>query len=113
MCLRAPASSPASCALAPAQAALCYTGDVFQGESGARGRDYRYKLDYYLRLARAFTAAGAHVLSIKDMAGLLTPQSTSLLVGALRREYPAVPIHVHTHDTLGECASNSVNRGTL
>ena len=52
--------------------------------------------------------AGAHVLAVKDMAGLLTPQSATLLVGALRREFPDVPIHMHTHDTAG-----TVSRWTL
>jgi pyruvate carboxylase len=87
------------------EAAVCYTGDVYQGESGGRGRDYKYKLEYYLTLARAFVEAGSHVLSVKDMAGLLTPQSATLLIGALRKEFPTVPIHVHTHDTLGEARS--------
>ena len=45
--------------------------------------------------------AGAHVLAVKDMAGVLTPQSATLLIGALRAEFPEVPIHVHTHDTAG------------
>ena len=69
---------------------MCYTGDVFQGELGARGRDYKYKLDYYLNLARQFVDAGAHVLSVKDMAGLLSPQSTDMLISALRKEFPQV-----------------------
>jgi pyruvate carboxylase len=83
------------------EAAICYTGDVFAGEHGKRGKDYKYKLDYYLNLARDLVKAGTHVLSIKDMAGLLTPQSAKLLIGALRKEFPDLPIHVHTHDTMG------------
>jgi len=83
------------------EAAICYTGDVAQGEAGARGKDYKYKLDYYLTLARALVEGGTHILAVKDMAGLLTPQSARLLVGALRREFPSTPIHVHTHDTMG------------
>ncbi len=85
------------------------------------GKDYKYKLEYYLNLARKLVEAGTHVLSVrttylsaklwhsywrlrvqvKDMAGLLTPQSAKLLIGALRREFPDMPIHVHTHDTAG------------
>jgi pyruvate carboxylase len=44
---------------------------------------------------------GAHVIAIKDMAGLLKPEAAALLVGTLRKEFPHVPIHVHTHDTAG------------
>lgn len=83
------------------EAAMSYTGDVFHGEAGRRGADYKYKLEYYLSLGRLFSEAGAHVLCVKDMAGLLTPQSATLLIGALRAEFPAMPIHVHTHDTAG------------
>lgn len=54
-------------------------------------------------------AAGTHVLAIKDMAGLLTPQSAAMLVGALRAEFPALPIHVHTHDTLGTGVASMVS----
>lgn len=45
--------------------------------------------------------AGSHVLCVKDMAGLMRPQDATLLIGALRREFPDVPIHVHCHDTAG------------
>ena len=45
--------------------------------------------------------ASVHTLAVKDMAGLLTPKATSMLVGALREEHPDLPIHVHTHDTAG------------
>ena len=44
---------------------------------------------------------GAHMLAIKDMAGLLKPQAATMLVGAIRQEFPHLPIHVHTHDTPG------------
>ena len=74
------------------EAAVCYTGDVTDARS-------KYNLDYYLNVARQLVALGAHVLAIKDMAGLLKPQAASLLVAALRQEFPDVPIHVHTHDT--------------
>ena len=91
----------AGAAGAVVEAAVCYTGDVFLGEAGARGRDYKYKLEYYLALARGFVEAGAHVLAVKDMAGVLTPQAADMLVRALRAEFPTVPLHVHTHDTAG------------
>ena len=54
-----------------------------------------------MTFARQLVGLGAHVLAIKDMAGLLRPEAASELVGALRAEFPDVPIHVHTHDTAG------------
>jgi pyruvate carboxylase len=77
------------------EASLCYTGDV---SDPARTK---YTLDYYLELARKLVDYGVHVLAIKDMAGLLKPRAAGMLVGALRAEFPDVPIHVHTHDTAG------------
>ncbi|XP_064293588.1 pyruvate carboxylase, mitochondrial isoform X1 [Phalacrocorax carbo] len=77
------------------EAALSYTGDV------ADPTRTKYTLDYYLGLARELVAAGTHILCIKDMAGLLTPAAARLLVGALREQFPEVPLHVHTHDTAG------------
>jgi pyruvate carboxylase len=77
-----------------AEVAMCYTGDL--SDPGER----LYTLDYYLRLAERIVDAGAHVLAIKDMAGLLRPQAAQQLVGALRSRFD-LPIHVHTHDTPG------------
>ncbi|XP_063175279.1 LOW QUALITY PROTEIN: pyruvate carboxylase, mitochondrial [Chroicocephalus ridibundus] len=77
------------------EAALSYTGDV------ADPSRTKYSLDYYLGLARELVAAGTHILCIKDMAGLLTPPAARLLVGALREQFPEVPLHIHTHDTAG------------
>jgi len=77
------------------EAAISYTGDVADASRG------KYTLDYYLQLAADLEKLGVHTLAIKDMAGLLTPRSASLLVGALRKEHPDLPIHVHTHDTAG------------
>jgi len=54
-----------------------------------------------MNLADNLVGMGVHSLAIKDMAGLLTPQATSMLVGSLRKEYPDMPLHVHTHDTAG------------
>ncbi len=76
------------------EAAVCYTGDVTQ-------KDARYNLDYYVNFTRQLVDLGAHVIAIKDMAGLLKPEAAALLVGTLRKEFPHVPIHVHTHDTAG------------
>ncbi|HYY11912.1 MAG TPA: biotin/lipoyl-containing protein, partial [Kineosporiaceae bacterium] len=59
-----------------------------------------YTLDYYLRLADQIVDAGAHVLAIKDMAGLLRPEAARRLVTALRERFD-LPVHLHTHDTAG------------
>ncbi|MDR7287980.1 pyruvate carboxylase [Mycolicibacterium senegalense] len=79
---------------AVAEVAMSYTGDLSDpGEN-------LYTLDYYLKLAEQIVEAGAHVLAIKDMAGLLRPHSAHLLVSALRSRFD-LPVHVHTHDTPG------------
>ncbi len=77
-----------------AEVALCYTGDL--SDPGER----LYTLDYYLRLAEQIVEAGAHVLAIKDMAGLLRPPAAAQLVTALRERFD-LPVHLHTHDTAG------------
>ena len=77
-----------------AEVAMCYTGDL--SDPG----EHLYTLDYYLKLAEQIVDAGAHVLAIKDMAGLLRPQAATRLVGALRGRFD-LPVHVHTHDTPG------------
>jgi pyruvate carboxylase len=59
-----------------------------------------YTLDYYLDLAKQMVDAGAHILAIKDMAGLLRPQAARILVTALRERFD-LPVHLHTHDTAG------------
>ncbi|GEL26328.1 pyruvate carboxylase [Pseudonocardia sulfidoxydans NBRC 16205] len=77
-----------------AEVALCYTADLSDpGET-------LYTLDYYLRLAEQIVDAGAHVLAIKDMAGLLRPPAARTLVTALRERFD-LPVHLHTHDTAG------------
>lgn len=77
-----------------AEVAMAYSGDMCSpGEK-------LYTLDYYLKLAEEIVNTGAHVLAIKDMAGLLRPESASKLVMALRKEFD-LPVHVHTHDTAG------------
>ena len=77
-----------------AEVALCYTGDL------SNPNEDLYTLDYYLRLAERIVESGAHVLAIKDMAGLLRPPAAATLVSALRREFD-LPVHLHTHDTPG------------
>lgn len=77
-----------------AEVALCYTGDLHDPAEQV------YTLDYYLRLAEQIVDAGAHVLAIKDMAGLLRAPAARTLVTALRERFD-LPVHLHTHDTPG------------
>ena len=77
-----------------AEVALCYTGDL--SDPGEK----LYTLDYYLGLAEEIVEAGAHVLAIKDMAGLLRAPAARTLVTALRERFD-LPVHLHTHDTPG------------
>ena len=79
---------------AVAEVALCYTGDL--SDPG----EQLYTLDYYLHLAERIVDAGAHVLAIKDMAGLLRAPAARTLVTALRERFD-LPVHLHTHDTTG------------
>jgi pyruvate carboxylase len=76
-----------------AEATICYTGDVLNTEPG-----YKYNLQYYLDLARQLEDEGAHMLALKDMAGLLKPYAAEILIPALR-DAVAIPVHLHTHDT--------------
>lgn len=75
-----------------AEASICYTGDILDPKKT------KYDLNYYLRLAKDIENAGAHILAIKDMAGLLKPHAAYELVSALKSEIN-LPIHLHTHDT--------------
>jgi pyruvate carboxylase len=79
---------------AVAEVAISYTGDL------SDPRETIYTLDYYLKLAEQIVDAGAHVLAIKDMAGLLRVPAAQTLVSALRSRFD-LPVHVHTHDTPG------------
>jgi pyruvate carboxylase len=79
---------------AVAEVALCYTGDLTSPS------EKLYTLDYYLRLAEQIAEAGAHVIAIKDMAGLLRAPAARTLVTALRERFDQ-PVHLHTHDTAG------------
>ncbi|WP_029135390.1 pyruvate carboxylase [Nakamurella lactea] len=79
---------------AVAEVALCYTGDL--GDPA----EQLYTLDYYLRLAERIVDAGAHILAVKDMAGLLRAPAARQLISALRQRFD-LPVHLHTHDTAG------------
>ncbi|MEZ4289521.1 MAG: pyruvate carboxylase [Myxococcota bacterium] len=77
-----------------AEVAICYTGDILD-----RRRE-RYALEYYVKLAKDLVDRGAHILAVKDMAGLLKPYAAKRLVEVLRQEIE-VPIHLHSHDSAG------------
>ena len=76
------------------EAAICYTGDINDEK-----RD-KYSLKYYIAKAKEVERMGAHILAIKDMAGLCKPLAARKLVTALKEEI-GIPIHFHTHDTSG------------
>lgn len=75
-----------------AEGTLCYTGDILDVSRT------KYNLGYYLRMAKDLENAGAHMLGIKDMSGLLKPYAAQELIGALKQTVK-IPIHLHTHDT--------------
>ncbi len=81
------------------EVAMCYTGDMLDPKRA------KYDLAYYVALAKELEATGAHVLGIKDMAGLLKPEAARVLVGALKNEI-SIPIHFHTHDTSGNSGAS-------
>lgn len=76
------------------EAAVCYTGDLLDPDRS------KYDLDYYVRMGRELRDAGAHILGVKDMAGLLKPAAARVLIKALKEEV-GLPVHFHTHDTSG------------
>lgn len=75
-----------------AEGSICYTGDILDPSKT------KYDLKYYVQLAKDIENAGAHILGVKDMAGLLKPYAASELISALKAEIN-IPIHLHTHDT--------------
>ncbi|WP_110929295.1 pyruvate carboxylase [Bacillus massiliglaciei] len=77
-----------------AEASICYTGDIFDPNRS------KYNIDYYKTMAKDLENAGAHILAIKDMAGLLKPESAYRLISELK-DTVSLPIHLHTHDTSG------------
>ena len=80
------------------EAAICYTGDIFDPERA------KYDLKYYVAMGKELKGAGAHVLGLKDMAGLLKPAAARVLIKALKEEV-GLPVHFHTHDTSGVAAA--------
>lgn len=76
------------------EAAICYTADIFDKTRP------KYALDYYIKHAKTLEKAGAHILAIKDMAGVCRPAAAKALFTALKNEV-GLPIHFHTHDTSG------------
>ena len=82
-----------------AEAAICYTGRL------SDPNEKKYTLAYYVKLAKELEKAGAHILGIKDMAGLCRPNDAALLIRTLRQEV-GLPLHFHTHDTSGIAAAS-------
>ncbi|MBA3325944.1 MAG: pyruvate carboxylase, partial [Rhodobacteraceae bacterium] len=81
------------------EASICYTGDLFDPDRS------KYDLKYYVTMSKDLRDAGAHVLGLKDMAGLLKPAAARALVRALKEEV-GLPVHFHTHDTSGLAAAS-------
>jgi pyruvate carboxylase len=84
------------------EAAICYSGDILNPNRP------KYSLKYYVDLAKQFEKMGAHLLAIKDMAGLCKPAAARLLVQTLKQEI-GIPVHFHTHDTAGIQAASILN----
>jgi pyruvate carboxylase len=80
---------------------VCYSGDMLNPQK-------KYNLDYYMDLVDKIVKIGTHCLGIKDMAGVLKPKAATLLVGTIRKKYPDLPIHVHTHDSAGTGVASMV-----
>ena len=76
------------------EATVCYSGDMLNPHK-------KYNLEYYMDLVAKIVKIGTHALGIKDMAGVLKPKAATLLIGSIRKKYPDLPIHVHTHDSAG------------
>ncbi|CAK5267319.1 unnamed protein product [Mycena citricolor] len=84
------------------EAVVCYSGDV------ASPNEKKYTLQYYLDFVDQLVQEGIHVLGVKDMAGLLKPEAAKILIGAIRKAHPDLPIHVHSHDTAGIAAASMI-----
>jgi pyruvate carboxylase len=80
---------------------VCYSGDMLNPKK-------KYNLEYYLDVVDKLVALDIDVLGIKDMAGVLKPHAATLLIGAIRKKYPDLPIHVHTHDSAGTGVASMV-----
>lgn len=85
------------------EAAISYTGDITDPTKT------KYNLPYYVKLADELILNGAHVLCIKDMAGLLKPRAATILVDSIRQKHPHIPLHIHTHDTSGAGVASMLN----
>ena len=83
------------------EATMCYSGDMLNPKK-------KYSLDYYMGLVDRIVEMGTHVLGIKDMAGVMKPRAATLLIGSIRKKYPDLPIHVHTHDSAGTGVTSMV-----
>ncbi len=81
------------------EAAICYSGDL------TNPNEDKYTLSYYVDMAKQLEAAGAHIIGIKDMAGLVKPEAAKLLISTLKQEV-GLPLHFHTHDTSGISAAS-------
>ena len=79
----------------------CISGDMLNPKK-------KYNLEYYLDVVEKIVNMGAHILGIKDMAGVLKPRAARLLISAIRKKYPDLPIHVHTHDSAGTGVASMV-----
>ncbi|CAL8577026.1 pyruvate carboxylase [Xanthoria parietina] len=73
---------------------VCISGDMLNPQK-------KYNLEYYMDLIGKIVKIGTHIIGIKDMAGVLKPRAATLLIGSIRKKYPDIPIHVHTHDSAG------------
>ncbi|KAK4132358.1 pyruvate carboxylase [Trichocladium antarcticum] len=80
---------------------VCYSGDMLNPTK-------KYNLKYYMELVDKLVALDIDVLGVKDMAGVLKPHAATLLIGAIRKKYPDLPIHVHTHDSAGTGVASMV-----
>ena len=87
-----------------AEATICYSGDILDPSRT------KYDLNYYITMAKELESMGAHILCIKDMAGLCKPDAIGILVKELKQEI-SIPIHFHTHDTAGIQAATILNAG--
>lgn len=76
------------------EATVCYSGDMLNPHK-------KYNMEYYMNLIEKIVKIGTHIIGIKDMAGVLKPKAATMLVGSIRKKYPDIPIHVHTHDSAG------------
>ncbi|OAL49119.1 pyruvate carboxylase [Pyrenochaeta sp. DS3sAY3a] len=83
------------------EATVCYSGDMLNPKK-------KYNLEYYLNVVEKIVKMGAHILGIKDMAGVLKPRAARILIGTIREKYPDLPIHVHTHDSAGTGVASMV-----